>query len=90
MPEDEVVLTQGGKQLPPQEIQAEVEEVAVVVGEPEDLQPEDELTDEEMDMIASKEDVDACIDAIRELTEVVGQINAKVDDIQTTLKAGKF
>jgi len=86
MPDEEVVLTQGGKQLPPQEIQAEVEEVAVVVGEPE----EDELSDEELDMIASKEDVDACIDAIRELTEVVGQINAKVDDIQTTLKAGKF
>ena len=81
--EQPTVLTQSGEQLPPEPIGEEAPA-------PGQELPDPELTDEEMEMIASKEDVDACIEAIRALTEVVGEVNAKVDEIKVTLAAGKF
>ena len=59
--------------------------VEITVTPPPDSE---EILDE--DLIASKEDIDGCIDAIRELTGVIGDVNAKIDEIIVILNAGKF
>ena len=69
---------------------SETASVSVTVSPPETSEenPDEDYDDDEL--IASKEDVDGCIDAIRELTIIMGEVNAKVDGIIVTLSAGKF